>query len=175
LLVTFELTDEAKFSPALTDVVALLRLPAVSRLLSSSVGVPTLELQAAAGRARVRFRKAASAANLPLPSSLSLAWEARAGVGYLVISPDAGLGMKPFGPGPRLGDSPWLGPSKTELGSSAALALFADARVALPGGPETAPLLLSLGARQNGVGMTLDISAAALPAVARLFALERSP
>jgi hypothetical protein len=44
-----------------------------------------------------------------------------------------------------------------------------------PGGPDEAPVLLSFGKKAERIALTLDVSASALPAVARLFALDRSP
>ena len=75
---------------------------------------------------------------------------------------------------PRLDSVAWLGKVQDPLADQAALQLFADARLFGAGG-DAAPILLTFGKKAERVQLTVDISAPALPAVARLFALETSP
>jgi hypothetical protein len=178
LLVTCELSPGSDFPDALTRVLSLLQLPPVSGLLAGTVGRPSLELSKAVSgvhRARLRLRPAAQGPGLPLPKSLSVTWEAKDGVGYIVVSPDEGLGLAPFAEAQRLAASDWLKRSQPELAELRALGLFVDTRVFAPGGPDDAKLLLSFGKKADRVVLALDVAAAALPAVARLFALDRSP
>jgi len=44
-----------------------------------------------------------------------------------------------------------------------------------PGGPDDAKALLSFGKKGDQIAVALDMAATALPALARLFALDRSP
>jgi hypothetical protein len=153
-------------------------LPPVSGLLAGSLGKPSLELAKDASgvrHARLRLRPSGHAPSLPLPKSLSVSWEAKDGIGYIVVSPDEGLGLTPFAATSRLGSSEWLVQSQPGLAELRALAIFADARLLAPGGPDEAKLLLSFGKRDDRIVVALDVAAAALPALARLFALDRSP
>ena len=56
-----------------------------------------------------------------------------------------------------------------------ALEALLDVRLLAPGGPDDAKVLLSFGKRDERIAVGLDVAANALPAVTRLFALERSP
>lgn len=178
LLVTCELNEGSAFPQAFADVLSLLELPPVSGLLAGTLGKPTLELTKApngARRARLRLRPTGQAPHLPLPKSLSFTWEAKAGVGYIVISPDEGLGMAPFAEPERLAGVPWLLRSQPNLVGQSALRLFVDTRLLTPGGPDNAQTLLSFGKNADQIVVALDVAANALPALARLFALDRSP
>lgn len=179
LLVSCELADGGDFSQAFADVLSLLELPPVSGFLAGSVGKPTLKLRKTDGGARhgrVQFRRSAQSAGLPLPKELHVSWTAEAGVGYIVVSPDALLGLSPLlGDGARLAASPWLVRSQPAMAGKTALGVVVDARLLAPGGPDDAKLLLSFGKQDGQIVVALDAAAAALPALARLFALDRSP
>jgi len=178
VLITCELADGSAFSQALADVMSLLELPPVSGLLAGSVGKPTLQFSksdSGARHVRVRLRQSGRGPGLPLPKALSVSWEARDGVGYIVITPDPLVGLSPFAAPARLASSPWLTQSQPGLSAQTALALVADTRLLAPGGPDDAKLMLSFGKKDAQIVVGLDVAAAALPALARLFALDRSP
>jgi hypothetical protein len=93
-----------------------------------------------------------------------------------VVSPDETLGLAPFADKSRLASSEWLTHSQPGLAELRALALFADTRLVAPGGPDDAKVaLLSFGKKGDQIAIALDVAATALPALARLFALDRSP
>jgi hypothetical protein len=104
-----------------------------------------------------------------------VSWDAEAGVGHIVVSPDELLGLSPFGPTARLASSPWLARSQPGMAGKTALGVVADMRLLAPGGPDEAKVLLSFGKQDAQIVVALDVAAAALPALARLFALDRSP
>jgi hypothetical protein len=175
LLATCELADGEAFVAAVAEVLRLLELTPVSSWLASTVGKPALELpRASTGprRARLRFQRAAPRAVAALPSELHLTWEARDGVGYLVVSPDAKLGLAPFGAANRLASSAWLTQTQQRL-DERALAFFADMRLVQPEHAPPAPLLLTFGKQADRITISLDAAPAALHAVAGLFALDR--
>ncbi|MDF3067540.1 MAG: uncharacterized protein K0R38_3141 [Polyangiaceae bacterium] len=177
LVLRCELSENGSFTDALTEVLALVQLPAVRSWLGELVGTPTLEVsQAASGerRAKLRFRRAPADPS-PLPSTLFLSFRADGGVGQVLLSPDEKLSLTQLDAVPKLATVTWLAKGQAQLGEEAALGLFADARLALPGGPDEAPVLLSFGKKAERISLGLSLSAAALPAVARLFALEKSP
>jgi hypothetical protein len=177
LLLTCELADSGAFPGALSDVISLLELPPVSSWLAGTVGKPTLELSKAAGAARhakVRFSRVGRGPSLPLPKSLSVSWQAQDGIGYVVVAADDGVGLGLFGSSPRPADA-WISRNQQGLAEHTALGLFADARLFAPGGPDEAPILLTFGKKGEHIVAALDVSLAALPALARLFALDRSP
>jgi hypothetical protein len=91
-----------------------------------------------------------------------------------VVSPDETVRLTPFAGSPRLGSWDWL-VREPGVAEQTALAVYADARLFAPGGPDEAPILLSFGKKDDHIAVTLDVSRAALPALARLFALDRSP
>jgi hypothetical protein len=174
LVMTFELAQSDAFPGALAAVLRLLELPPISSWLASTVGKPVLELPAASGgprRARVRFQRSAARVPATLPAELHLVWEARDGVGYLVVSPDAKLGLAPIGAPSRLTSSTWLTQSQQRLGQRA-LGLFVDLRLVRPDATEPAPLLLTFGKQADRIAVSLDAAPAALHAAAGLFALE---
>ncbi len=178
LVITCELSEVSTFPEALANVLSLLELPPVAGLVTGTLGKPSLELLTSAKgprRARLRFHSAGHGASVPFPKSLSVSWEARDGVGYIVISPDEALGLAPFAEPSRLAASAWLAKSQPEQAARTALGVFADARLLAPRGPDEAPILLSFGKRADQVVVALDVAAMALPAVARVFALDRSP
>jgi hypothetical protein len=178
LLITCELRDPTAFSDAFAQALSLVELPPVSGLVAGTLGRPSLELSKAgpgARRARLRLRSTGHGPSLPLPKSLSLSWEAKAGIGYIVISPDEALGLAPFSTNARLDSFEWLKRSQPGLADRTALGIFADTRLFAPGGPDDAKVLLSFAKGQDQLVVALDIASAALPAVARLFALDRSP
>ena len=178
LVITCELADGEAFAGAFADVLSLLELPPVSAWLAGTVGKPSLELAKAGPdvrRAKIRFQRGHRSSGPSLPPSLSLSWQARDGVGKIVVSTDETVGLTPFAGASRLGASAWLTRSSQDLAEQTALALFVDARLVAPGGPDEAPILLSFGKKAERIALTLDASAAALPALARLFALDRSP
>jgi len=178
LLLTCELTAGSDFPEALAQVLSLLKLPPVSGMVTGALGKPSLELTKSANgvrRARLRLQPTARGLALPLPKSLSVAWEAKDGVGYVVVSPDETLGLSPFAEASRLASSEWLVRSQPGLAELRALGLFLDTRLLAPGGPDDAKLLLSFGKKADRIVVALDVAATALPAVAQLFALDRSP
>jgi hypothetical protein len=178
LLITCELSPGSEFPDALARVLSLLQLPPVSGLVAGTFGKPSLELSksvAGVRRARLRLRPVAQAPGLPLPKSISVSWEAKDGVGYIVVSPDEALGLAPFAEASRLASSTWLTQSQPGLAELRALGIFVDTRLIAPGGPDDAKLLLSFGKKADRIVVALDVAATALPAVARLFALDRSP
>lgn len=178
LLITCELSEGSDFPDALARVLSLLQLPPVSGLVAGTFGKPSLELStlpSGVRRARLRLRSLAHGPSLPIPKSLSVTWEARDGVGYIVVSPDEALGLAPFAEASRLASSEWLAHSQPGLAELRALGIFVDTRLIAPGGPDDAKLLLSFGKKADRIVLALDVAATALPAVARLFALDRSP
>jgi hypothetical protein len=179
LLVTCELGVGNAFAQAFADLLALLELPPVRGLVKGTLGEPVLELAKPVGgvrHARVRFRAQSHAAATPLPKALSLTWEAKDGVGYIVISPDDALGLSPFATTARLASSDWLSRGVAGQGAGGtALEALLDMRLVAPGGPDDAKVLLSFGKRDERIAVGLDVAASALPAMARLFALDRSP
>jgi hypothetical protein len=169
LVVTCELADTEAFPGAVVDVLRLVELQPVSSWLASTVGRPTLELTRVgnkAQRARLRFQRAAQRGPTALPSELYLSWEARDGVGYLVVSPDPKLGPQAFATGARLASSSWMTQSKERLGEQA-LGFFADTRLMRPGAPPS-PLLVSFGKQAERITVSLDASPSALHAVTGL-------
>lgn len=178
LLITCELSEGSAFPEALSNVLSLLELPPVRGLLGGTWGKPSLEpLPSVRGvlRARLRLQNAGRASSLPLPRSLGVSWEARGGVGYVVVSPDETLGLTPFAEPSRLATSAWLAKSQPGQAEQTALGVFADARLLGPRGPDEAPLLLTFGKQADRVVVALDVASSALPALARVFALDRSP
>jgi hypothetical protein len=178
LVVRCELSGDGAFSDAFADVLSLIELPPVSSWLSRTVGKPSLELKRAttgAGRARIRFRRATTAASLPLPPSLNVSFEARDGVGSIFVSADELVDTGVLSEQPRLGSLSWFAGSQQGMSDTTALGLFADARLLAPGGPDDAPILLSFGKKADHVALGLEVSAPALAAIARRFALDRSP
>ena len=177
LLIRCEVPDPIAFSNALAGVLRLLELAPVSSWLTSITGTPSLELEksklANMGQAHLRFKRQRQAATLPLPPTLRVTWEAKDGVGYVVVSPRAGSNWAPFNEPVRLGASAWLQKSQAELGAQTALGVYLDTRLLAPGGPDEAPLLIALGKREGRIVLGVDVAPAALHAVSRLFALER--
>jgi hypothetical protein len=179
LVVTCELADAEAFSDALADLLSLLELPPVSSWLAGTVGRPSLELAKPSHgvrHARVRFQRPGQGSSVTLlPKSLSLSWQAQGGVGYIVVSADDTTGLSPLSDPPRLTGLDWLVRSQQGLADHTALSVFADARLLAPGGPDDAPMLLSFGKKDEHIAVSLDVSSNALPALARLFALDRGP
>jgi hypothetical protein len=180
LLISCELSakGEDAFADAFADALSLVELPTVKGLVAGSLGKPSLEqLRTSDGirHARLRFRPSGHGASSGLPSTLSLSWRAKEGVGYIVVSPDEALGISAFTEGSRLGSSAWLTRSQPSLADQRALELFVDTRLLAPGGPDDAKVLLSFGKRKEQIVVALDVAAPALPALSRLFALDRSP
>jgi len=176
LLLSCELADGAAFPEAVAGVLSLLELGPVSNWLGGTVGKPTLELSKSTQgvrHARVRFLRAPRGSGMPLPKSLSVSFEARDGIGYIAVSPDDAVGLSPFSSPSRLASLGWLGQNLAS--NQTALGVFADARLLTPGGPDGAPILLSFGKKDDHIAVALDISTAALSALARVFALDRSP
>lgn len=177
LVVRCELGDGAAFSQSLSELLRLIELPAVSGWLSATLGRPSLErgkTKAGAERARIRFARSASQA-VALPKSLGLTWEAQGETGVIVVSQDGSLEPGAFDQGPRLRTRPWFGGDTAAASEQIALALYLDARLLAPGGPDEAPLWLSFGKQGAQTAFSLELSASALSALARRFALDRSP
>jgi hypothetical protein len=122
----------------------------------------------------LRFQRAGSGSAPPLPSELYLTWAARDGVGYLVVTPDAKLGLVPFASAARLSSSTWLTQSQARVGERA-LGVFADARLLRPGGQQPLPVLLTFGKQAERIAISVDAPPAALHALAGLFAVDGSP
>ncbi|HVY27744.1 MAG TPA: hypothetical protein VHB79_14415 [Polyangiaceae bacterium] len=177
MLLTFETRDAEAFSRSLGDVISLVQLPPVSGWLAGVWGKPQLVLAAkptqGVYRARVRFQRGA-AARSALPPALSLSWQAKDGVGQLLISADEATGFAALTELPRLEQASWFGSAELGQGEHTAAALVADARL-LAAGTDDAPLLASFGKKGEQIVVTLDVATAALPALARVFALDRSP
>lgn len=176
LVVRCELADGAAFSDSFAELLSLLELGPVASWLGEAAGKPSVALSKDATgerRAKLRFRRAVGA-KVPLPPALNVSWQALDGVGIIVVSADDLLGPSQLVALPRLDSVAWLRKAQP-LADQTALQLFADARLFAPGGPDDAPISLAFGKKAERVSMAVDISAAALPAVARLFALEKSP
>jgi hypothetical protein len=177
LLVRCEVTDPIAFSNALAGALRLLELGPVSSWLQSTVGKPALELEksklADRGRAHLRFKRQREGATVVVPPALSVTWEAKDGVGYVVVSPRAGAHLAPFNEPVRLDASAWLQKSQPNLAAQTALGVYLDARLLAPGGPDDAPVLIALGKREGRIVLGVDLAPPALHAVSRLFALER--
>jgi hypothetical protein len=108
-----------------------------------------------------------------LPNSLGLSWQARGGTGIIVVSADDRLSVGSIVGAPRLVSYDWFG--RGGHTNDSALSVFADARLFGPGGPDSAPIVLSFGKQAEQIALSLDLSAPALSALARRFALNRSP
>lgn len=177
LLATFEAPDASAFSEAFAGALRLLELGPVNTWLAGTVGKPSLVLTRSkhsnTGQARLRFQAGGQSAGLPMPKSLTVAWEARDGMAYVAVAADGASGLASFKEPSRLADSPWLAKSQPELAGNTALALFLQAQLLAPGGPDDAPALLALGKRGDRIVMGLDLAPASLGAVSRLFALDR--
>jgi hypothetical protein len=177
LVATFEAPDSVAFSEAFAGALRLLELGPVSSWLTGTVGRPSLVLAKSKlshmGQAQLRFQPARQGASLPLPKSLTVTWEARDGVAYVVVGTDPALGLAPFKEPSRLGGSAWLAKSQAELAGKTALALFFETQLVAPGGPDDAPALLALGKRGDRIVLGLDLAPSSLGAVSRLFALDR--
>lgn len=178
LLLTFETHDAEAFSQSLAEVLALLELPPVSSWLAGVWGKPHLALSPkpvdGVFRAKLRFQRAV-AARSPLPPGLVVSWQAKDGVGQVLISADEATGFSALAAAPRLDQAPWFAAGKLAAAEQTAAALVADARLLVPTGADDAPLLASFGKKGEQIVVTLDVSTTALPAVARVFALNRSP
>jgi hypothetical protein len=177
LVIRCELSDAVAFSQSLSELLALIELPAVTAWLSGTLGRPSVErskTKAGAERARVRFLPSGPRA-LALPKSLSLTWQARGDVGVIVLSPEGSLEPSAFEQGARLGERAWLARDPAGPLEQTALALYLDARLLAPGGPDEAPLWLTFGRKDEQTALLLELSAPALSALARRFALDRSP
>jgi hypothetical protein len=90
------------------------------------------------------------------------------------MTPDGGAKLASLLAGPRLGALDFLA-SGAGFGDQTALSVFADARLFAPDASQSAPLFFAFGKKEQRVALAFDVSAVALPAVARLFALDRSP
>ena len=177
LVVRCELSDGAAFTSSLSDLVSLIELPALSGWLSATLGKPSVERSRArsgAERAKIRFARSAASGS-SLPKSFGLTWEAKGDTGVIVVSQDASLEPAAFGDGPVLGSHAWLARDPAAPPEQTAFALYLDARLLAPGGPDEAPLWLSFGKKDEQATLSLDVSAPALSALARGFALDRSP
>jgi hypothetical protein len=178
LLLTFELKDAEAFSKACPELLALLELPPVSGWLSGVWGKPSIKLlpKAADGAelARLRFQRAAGA-RPALPPSLSVRWLARDGVGRVLISADEATGFAELANLQSLGQAGFFSQPRLGLGDQTAFALLADLRLLVPVGSDDAPFLVTFGKQAERTTLALDLSPAALPALARAFALDRSP
>ena len=167
LVATFELADQAAFMTAVPEVLALLELGPVSSWLSGTLGKPSVQRLAKRGeveRARVRFAQAASAT--ALPKTVHASWQARDGVGYVALSAEEDDVLSSFLLKSPLSSSVWLQRTQPELAPRAGLGVFLDASLVAPRGPEEAPLLLTMGKREQAVVIALDVSAPALRAAA---------
>lgn len=177
LLLTFETRDADAFSRSLAEVISLLELPPVSGWLAGVWGKPHLVLtpKTADGvsRARLRFQRAATARSLP--AGLVVLWQVKDGVGQVLISADEATGFSALAALPRLDQAPWFAKGLLGPTDRTAAALLADARLLAPGGADDAPLLAVFGKKGEQIAITLDVSTVALPALARVFALNRSP
>lgn len=174
LVATCELADGPAFLKGIGDVLSLVELPPVRAWLGATLGRPSLELTRsthAVRHARLRFQ-AIGPQRSALPKSVSLTWEARDGVGYVVVSPEAVSGVSPFAEVRRLGSSAWMSGAPAALGDRTALSLFIDARLFVPGAEEPAPLWLSFGKKAERIATVLDVSAAALPPLAEVLASD---
>ncbi|HKY39721.1 MAG TPA: hypothetical protein VJN18_27475 [Polyangiaceae bacterium] len=161
VVATCELADAEAFPGAVADVLRLLELGPVSSWLGATIGKPTLELGRVAGiahRARLRFQRSGQRVPAALPHELHLSWEARDGVGYLVVTPDAKLGLSSFAAEARLSSSGWMTQSQARLGERA-LGFFADTRLMRPGAAEPAPLLLTFGKQAERIVVSVDAAA----------------
>lgn len=177
LLVTCEVSDPIAFSTALAGVLRLVELGPVNSWLAGTTGKPSLELAKSKvdnrGQAQLRFKRQRASAVLPLPPSLTVTWEAKDGIGYVVVAPSGSANLAPFSEPVRLSASAWLQKTQPQLAAQTALGLYVDARLVAPGGPDDAPMLLALGKREGRIVLGVDLAPAALRAVSRLFALER--
>lgn len=178
LLLTFELKDTEAFLQACPDLLALLELPPVSGWLAGVWGKPSIKLlpQGADGAesARLRFQRVPGA-RPALPATLSVRWLARDGVGRVLISADEATGFADLANLPSLGQAGFFSQPQLGLGDQTAFALLADLRLLVPVGSDDAPFLLTFGKQAERMSLALDLSPAALPALVRGFALDRSP
>jgi hypothetical protein len=168
LLLQFELSDEARFSPAFADLLELSELGPVRSWLAGTWGTPTLSMgavSASGGQARVRFQRAAGAAGPALPKSVTVSWEVRDKLASIVIAADDKLGLAPAHAPEHLEGRAWLQGARPDFAAQTALALYLDASMMAPGGPDEAPLLLALGKRGERIVLSLELSRPALATV----------
>jgi hypothetical protein len=178
LVISCELSDAGTFSDAVADVLSLLELPPVSLWFAGTIGKPSLELGKAVDgvrHAKIRFRPTGTPAKGQLLKSLSVSFGALDGVGEIVVSTGQSADLVTLHAAPRLGSLGWFTRSPPALADNTALGLFADARLLAPGGPDEAPILLSFGKKDEQTALTLEVSPPALAALARRFAVNRSP
>ena len=177
LLITCEVTDPIAFSNAVAGVLRLIELGPVNSWLAGTTGKPSLELAKSKlpnmGQAQLRFKRRRDSVVLPLPASLTVTWEAKDGIGYVVVTPGGSASSAPFSEPVRLSASDWLQKTQPQLAAQSALGLYLDARLLAPGGPDDAPILLALGKRDGRIVLGVDLAPAALRAVSRIFALDR--
>jgi hypothetical protein len=173
LLITCQVREAEAFQGAVAGVLGLVELPPVSNWLAGTVGKPSLRVAKPEGGTRkavLRFARPAGGSTSPLPAALTVTWEAKDGVALVVVSPDQGLGVSAFAGVAPLGMSPFLARAEQDWAQHAALGMFADARLMAPGGPDDAPLLLTLGKRNEQIAVSFDLSPGALRSVARFWA-----
>lgn len=167
LLWTCEVTDGAAFEQAVGDALGLVQLPAVRDWLAGTVGKPTLTLSRAAGGPHsARLGLARAGRTGAMPSALYVSWQAREGTGYVTVSTDRALAPAELAVEPSLMTSTWLAQSAAQLADRTAVAVYVDARLLLPGGPEAAPILLSFGKLPDSLVVSLEAAPTALRAVA---------
>lgn len=165
LLLRFELAAPNAFSGAFADVLRLVELGPVRSWLGGTLGTPALELGqvgAAAGRARLRFRRPSPAPTLP--ASVSVSWEVQDAIGSVVVAADDKVGLSPFRVADKLAADPWQA-ERSKLGEASALALYLNTSLLAPGGPDHAPLWVVLGKRGDQIVLEARVSPAALGAL----------
>jgi hypothetical protein len=172
VLITCEVTDPVAFSSALAGVLRLVELGPVSSWLAGTTGKPSLALVKSKldnmGQAQLRFKRQSDSPALPLPASMTVTWEAKDGVGYVVVAPTGSANLAPFREPVRLSASAWLQKTQPQLAQQTALGLYVDARLVAPGGPDDAPTLIALGKRGDRIVLGVDLAPTALRAVSRL-------
>ncbi len=169
LVVTCQVTDGEAFRRALADALALVELPPVSAWLAGTVGKPSLQVAKSTtgpAKARLRLQRAAATAKLPLPPALSVSWDAKDGVAWVVVSTESGPEPAALQAADKLAASSFLARAEREWGERAALGVWGDARLFAPGGPDDAPILLVVGKREERISVAMDLSPAALRALA---------
>jgi hypothetical protein len=165
LLLRFELAEPKAFSGAVADVLRLVELGPVRSWLGGTLGTPALELGqvgAAAGRARLRFRRPSPASSSP--ASVSVSWEAEGAIGSVVVAADDKVGLSPLRSADKLSGDPWQAEG-SKLGQASALALYLNTALLAPGGPDHAPLWVVLGKRGDQIVLEARISPSALGAL----------
>lgn len=170
LVATFEVSDEQAFGSAFADALGLIELGPLRSWLGATFGAPSLQSlpnKGALGRARLRLSPVEGASS-SLPRTLFVTWWVKGSVGYVTISAEEAAFPAALEAPTRLSDSRWLQATQPDLAQRTAFSAYVDTRILAPGGPDDAPLFLSLGRRGEQIIVAADLAPATLRAAATL-------